>query len=239
MLFGDVIAIALSIIGFLLSLQGLWLVSQALWPGRVEIATRHCSTGNLKCFFVGLPVTLVGVFFAAVVAKAGTFGQLSAFAVAFLYLVYANVGVAGFVTHIGRRLSSPADADRPWKATVRGGIAMELAWLIPILGWLGLLPITLIVGAGAMTLSFFSAARRSEAAASAWDPLTGSASSAQASSGQAPPALAPIPAPPPMAPASPAAIAAPPLPRAQRPRPMPSVGTETHELEPASPAGVE
>jgi hypothetical protein len=159
MLFGDVIAISLSIIGFLLSLQGLWLVSQALWPGRVEIATRHCGKGNLKCFLVGVPVTLVGAFFAAVVSRAGTFGQLSAFAVALLYVVYANVGVAGFVTHIGRRMSSPVDADRPWKATVRGGIALELAWLIPVLGWLGLLPITLIVGAGAMTLSFFSAAR--------------------------------------------------------------------------------
>src|SRR5271167_3408879 len=102
MILSDVVAIALSIIGFLLSLQGLWLVSQALWPRRVEVATRHCSTGNLKCFGVGLPVTLVGVFFAAVVARAGTFGQLTAFAVALLYIVYANIGVAGFVTHIGR-----------------------------------------------------------------------------------------------------------------------------------------
>jgi len=237
MLFGDVIAIALSIIGFLLSLQGLWLVSQALWPGRVEIATRHCGNGNLKCFLVGVPVTLAGVFFAAVVAKAGTFGQLSAFAVGLLYIVYANVGVAGFVTHIGRRLSSPADADRPWKATVRGGIALELAWLIPVLGWLGLLPITLILGAGAMTLSFFSAARRSHVAG-AWAPAAGSTSLPQASSGPTLPALASMPAPPPLAPASPAAIAAPPLPRAQRPRPVP-VGTEAHELEPASPAGVE
>ena len=209
MLFGDVIAIALSIIGFLLSLQGLWLVSQALWPGRVEKATSHCGKGNLRCFLMGLPVTLIGAFFAAVVARAGTFGQLSAFAVALLYIVYANVGVAGLVTHIGRRLSSPVDADRPWKATVRGGVALELAWLIPVLGWLGLLPITLIVGAGAMTLSFFGAARRTETAGT-W----------------AAPALAPIPAPPPM-------------PRAQRPRPIPPVETDSRDLEPAAPAGVE
>ena len=221
MLFGDVIAIALSIIGFLLSLQGLWLVSQALWPERVEMATCRCGISNLKCFFVGLPVTLVGAFFAAVVARAGTFGQLSAFAVALVYIVYANVGVAGFVTHIGRRLASPVDAERPWKATVRGGVALELAWLIPVLGWLGLLPITLIVGAGAMTLSFFNAARRTEATG-AW----------------APPAAAPPAVPPPLAAAA-APVSAPPLPRAQRPRPMPPVGSETRDLEPATPAGVE
>src|SRR5258708_6854446 len=109
MLFGDVIAIALSIIGFLLSLQGLWLVSHALWPGPVETTTRHCAGGVLKCFLVGLPVTLVGALFAAVIAKRGTVGQASGFALALLYVVYSNVGVAGFVTHIGRRLASPSD----------------------------------------------------------------------------------------------------------------------------------
>jgi hypothetical protein len=221
MLFGDVIAIALSIIGFLFSLQGLWLVSHALWPARVEMATDRCAKGNLKCFLVGLPVTLVGVVVAAIVARAGTFGQLSAFAIALLYIVYANVGVAGLVTHIGRRLSSPVDADRPWKATVRGGIALEMAWLIPVLGWLGLLPISLIVGAGAMTLCFFTAARAPQTAG-AWPA----------------PALVPMAAPPPLGPASPAAIAAPPFsPRAQWSRPMPPV--ESRDLEPAAPGGVE
>ena len=119
MLFGDVIAISLSIIGFLLSLQGLWLVAQALWPERVETATRHSGSRSLVCFGVGLPVTAITAFFAAVVARAGTFGQISAFSAALLYLVYANVGVAGFVTHIGRRLASTGrhrptlEGDRP------------------------------------------------------------------------------------------------------------------------------
>ncbi len=135
MLFGNVIAIALSIIGFLLSLQGLWLVSHALWPGRVEIATRHCGRGNVKCFIVGLPVTLAGALIAGIIASKGTFGQLHAFAVALLYVVYANVGVTGLVTHIGRRLSSPADAERPGRPP--SGEASPWSWRGSSPSWVG------------------------------------------------------------------------------------------------------
>ncbi len=41
------------------------------------------------------------------------------------------------------------------RATLRGGIALELAWLTPVPGWVALLPISIIVGTGAATLSFF------------------------------------------------------------------------------------
>src|SRR5947209_6893985 len=93
MLFGDVIAIALSILGFLLSLQGLWLVCQALWPARVEAAAGWCGARGVRCFLLGLPVSFVVILVAAVVAKTfGTFGQLAGFSLALLYVVYANLG---------------------------------------------------------------------------------------------------------------------------------------------------
>src|SRR5947208_1431681 len=123
MLFGDVIAIALSILGFLLSLQGLCLVCRALWPTRVESAAGWCGSRGISCFRLGLPVSFVTLLVAGVIAKTfGTFGQLAGFTLALLYIVYANLGTAGFVTHLGRRLASPADAERPWKATIRGGV---------------------------------------------------------------------------------------------------------------------
>jgi len=155
MLFGDVIAIGLSIAGFLASLQGLWLVCLAMWPRRVGRAAERCERNGIKSFLVGVALTGLVVLVIAVVAKRlGTAGQLAAWTIGFLYLVYSGVGTAGLVTHLGKRLSSPADAERPWKATVRGGVALELAYLVPILGWFGLLPLSMIIGAGAVTLSF-------------------------------------------------------------------------------------
>jgi hypothetical protein len=156
MLLGDVAAIALSIIGFLLSLQGLWLLCRAMWPNRLR-KTAECSRRWLRCFFVGLPVTGAAVFGAIFIGKGfGAVGQIVAWIFAGVFAFYAGVGTSGFVTLIGLRLASPADLDRPWRATVRGGVALELTCLIPIIGWLGILPASIILGAGAMTLSLFT-----------------------------------------------------------------------------------
>ncbi|HET6250983.1 MAG TPA: hypothetical protein VFE47_25060 [Tepidisphaeraceae bacterium] len=167
MILSDVVAIALSIIGFLLSLQGLWLLCRALWPNRVERSAGRCERNGVACFFVGLLVSAAIFLVAAVGGKRlGAPGQLAAFILLFVFIIISGVGTAGFVTHIGRRLESPADAGRPWRATIRGGVALELACLIPVLGWFGILPISLIVGAGAATLSLFDRPARRAARAS-------------------------------------------------------------------------
>lgn len=153
---GDSFALALAILGFLLSLQGIWLVCRALWPRRVDRAAEQCRRRGIICFVVG--ALLSGVVILALVlcaSRLGTFGQLAAWAVGGIFLIYCSTGTSGFVTHLGQRLTSPADADRPWRATVRGGVALECACLLPIVGWLGLFPASLVLGCGAVTLSFF------------------------------------------------------------------------------------
>jgi hypothetical protein len=158
MILSDVVAIALSIIGFLLSLQGLWLVCRALWPGKVELSVEFVSQWSISCFAVGLLVSGVLLAVATVASKAGGPGKLAGFVILFFHVIFSGIGTSGLVTHIGRRLESPADLGRPWRATVRGGVALELACLIPVLGWFGILPIALIIGAGAATMAMFSRA---------------------------------------------------------------------------------
>jgi hypothetical protein len=161
MIMADTVAIALSIIGFLLSLQGLWLVSAALWPRRVRLAAGRCEVNAIRSFFVGVVVTTIMVVVTTIAGKAmGAVGQVIAWAIVSLYTVYANVGVAGLATHVGRRLPSPADERMPWRATIRGGVALELMFLIPIVGWVVLLPISIIIGSGAATLTFFGRTSR-------------------------------------------------------------------------------
>ena len=62
---GDVWAISLGVIGFLLSLQGLWLVCRALWPRLVERLAVRCQLRPVACFFLGLLVSgvilLIGI----------------------------------------------------------------------------------------------------------------------------------------------------------------------------------
>jgi hypothetical protein len=161
MFLGDITAIALGIIGFLLSLQGLWILCRALWPTRVERAADCCRRCAVASFFVGIPITLVVVLFAlALGRRLGTPGQVAAWIIGSIFFVYAGTGMSGLVTFIGERLASPVDSVRPWRSTIRGGIALELAFLFPVIGWVVFPAVTLILGAGAATLSFFWTPRR-------------------------------------------------------------------------------
>src|SRR5579859_1886776 len=108
MLLGDVTAIALSIIGFLLSLQGLWLLCRAMWPKRLQ-KTSECSRRWIRCFFVGLPITAISIALAIFFGKTfGAVGQIAAWIFGGIFAFYAGVGTSGFVTLIGQRLASPS-----------------------------------------------------------------------------------------------------------------------------------
>jgi hypothetical protein len=44
-------------------------------------------------------------------------------------------------------------SEAPWRVTLRGGAALGLAFLLPILGWFVILPMSMTVGCGASFLS--------------------------------------------------------------------------------------
>jgi hypothetical protein len=160
MLMADTMAVFFVVLGVMLSFVGCWLLARGLWPERVTRAADSLDRGLLVPFLVGLPITLVGLFAAAVVSNLpGKLGSIGAGAVACALLVYAHAGVSGLATSIGRRLPSAVDASSPWRSTLRGGVVLVLAYLAPVLGWFAILPITTIVGAGATTLGLFARRR--------------------------------------------------------------------------------
>jgi hypothetical protein len=160
MLMADTMAIFFVVLGIMLAFPGLWLLCRGLWPGRVTDAAATCGKGLVKSFLVGLPVTLAMIVLAGIFTRfLGSPGKLIAGAIVCAYLLLANTGVSGFVTCIGQRLASPGDEERPWKATLRGGVVLELSYLLPILGWFVILPISVIVGCGSAVLSLLNLSR--------------------------------------------------------------------------------
>lgn len=152
MVLADTLNIFLIVLGFMLAFPALWLLCRSLWPVLTERTLEDCRKSLWKPFLVGVPVA--GAFFFATAAFgnfAGGLGQILAIGTACLGVTYACVGVCGLATLVGQRLPSPADTDRPWNATIRGGIVLELSYLLPFLGWFIILPISIIVGAGATT----------------------------------------------------------------------------------------
>ena len=167
MLMADTLAIFLVVLGFLLALPGLWLLCSGLWPTAVGRTTADCNSGLLFPFLVGIPISVVA-FFATVFAskELGPASGFVSIAIVCFYVLFASVGIAGLTTSIGNRLTSPAEIERPWKATIRGSVVLELAFLLPLLGWFVLLPSALIVGSGAAFRSILKGLRRSKPAKS-------------------------------------------------------------------------
>lgn len=160
MLMADTMAIFFVILGLLLAFPGLWVLCRGLWPRAVAKAGAVCAKGLIKPFLAGAPLTVVMIFVSAVLSNFGPAGKIAAVATVCLYLMIANCGVAGLVTVVGERLAEPSgnvDSGRPWRATLRGGAALGLASLLPILGWFVILPAALIIGCGARLLSSFRA----------------------------------------------------------------------------------
>src|SRR5215813_2802890 len=152
MLMADTMAVFFVILGLLLALPGLWVLCRGLWPRAVAKAAAVCGEGLIKPFLAGLPLTAVMIFAAAVSGNFGPAGKIAAVATVCLYLMIANCGVAGLVTVVGERLagrSGNIDPQQPWRATLRGGVALGLASLLPILGWFVILPVALIIVCGA------------------------------------------------------------------------------------------
>jgi hypothetical protein len=165
MLMADTMAIFFVILGLLLAFPGLWVLCRGLWPRAVTKAATVCGKGLIKPFLAGLPLTAVMIFAAAVLGNLGPGGKIAAVATVCLYMMFANCGVAGLVTVVGERLAGPSgniDSQQPWRATMRGGFALGLASLLPILGWFVILPASVIIGCGANLLSLlrsFAASR--------------------------------------------------------------------------------
>ncbi len=152
MLVADVIMWFLLIVGVLLAFPALWLLSRSLYPKQNENIANYLEKGRVKPFWMGVPITaacFLGVAFFG--NQKNPFCDMASILTLVFFLFYSNIGTAGLATMVGRKLPSPADLERPWKCTLRGGIVLELAFLFPVLGWFFLLPASLVIGAGALT----------------------------------------------------------------------------------------
>lgn len=154
MTMADVLSVTLIILGLLLTLPGLWLFERALMPATVERARRRLQAKPVATTLAGLlPAAL---FFVVSVVLLNQGGPALKFAGLLLFLggfLVSGLGLAALATTVGERLPSPVDGDRPWRGQVRGSVCLELAFLLPLVGWFAVLPLSLCAGAGAACLA--------------------------------------------------------------------------------------
>lgn len=150
MIMADVFKILFLILGTLIVLVSYWLLFEACAPRIVENCRQRYAQkpwrNLLLGLAVGLPATVLGLVMAS---GAGALFKFVGIAVLLALVFLGLLGSTGFVRHIGLRLTSPRDAEEPWRRVLRGGTILSLTFVLPFIGWFVVLPYTLITGLGA------------------------------------------------------------------------------------------
>ena len=162
----NILFFTLMILGFMICFPATWLTWKALAPGWVDRSQEAAARRPVLSLVIGLVIGSVWFIGSGALISAGGPAGFVGGVGQLLFWSYSMAGLAGFATHLGTRLPSPVDADRPWKATLRGGIALELTWVLPVLGWLLILPLSLAMGVGCATVAIFGTIARASAARS-------------------------------------------------------------------------
>lgn len=158
MIMSDVAAIVATVLAALLAMPCIALVYGVFFPSFARKAEMRVTRNPIGSFFTGLFTGGFVLGFAAVLGQGPAFFKLLSAVVAMGGIWAALSGMSGIAARIGRATPSPADADRPWRAIVRGSVILELACLFPMVGWLLIYPIALVMGLGAATLALLPAA---------------------------------------------------------------------------------
>ena len=154
MLMADAFAITMFFVGLAIVLPATLMLFGTLWPAATERAQTRITSQPVTTFLTGLGVTLIFVVLTAGLGGAGL--PALALPVAAFGLCWSLFGASGLSRYVGGRLTRKG---RPaWRGHLRGSIFLVLAFLTPVPGWVLIFPATLILGAGAATLSLFKPA---------------------------------------------------------------------------------
>lgn len=154
MIMADVLKIALLIIGQLIVFVSYWLAAEALFPVVVERARQQYDSHAIRATLLGLVIVVPFVALGIAVGKSANplLKLISAILIGTPVLL-GMLGSAGLSRRIGAGLPSLIDEQQPWRRGLRGGIVLALLFLLPLIGWFFVLPLTLISGCGAALMA--------------------------------------------------------------------------------------
>jgi hypothetical protein len=107
---------------------------------------------------------LIG-FLAGILVSLGSIFQLIGAVIYLFLLLWMFSGVASFSRLIGARISEFNERETsPLVETIVGAFILSFAMAFPLVGWFLLLPLTLVIGAGAVASSWFNRSDRASGA---------------------------------------------------------------------------
>lgn len=127
------------------------VLCQLVFPRLIVRAQRNAERMPIRSFFVGLINLLFFGLLTAAVASLGEPGRLLALILLTILLGFIAVGLAAVARMVGERFRP--DAADPIQQGLAGIVLLELAALVPIVGWVGVPVLAGLIGYGATIIA--------------------------------------------------------------------------------------
>lgn len=139
-------------LGILLVVTAHFALWSALFPGLRERGQQRFAAHPWKTTFVGLGISIPVALFAIALLKDGgdDGGKFLGAVISCLWVVWGLVGCPSLAAHVGS-LAGAESGDQT--VVIRGAAIIVLSWMLPLLGWFLLLPLTLACGVGCCLMS--------------------------------------------------------------------------------------
>ena len=147
---GDVLLIFGLLLAHGVAMPGLAVTWGLLYPGGVARSRSRLAQTPGRCFLLGLGALAFG----AILVRLGfALGPVPGWFGLGLLLALASLGAAGLAALLGERLRAEGLAVSPTGALLRGAVALELAVVVPLIGWFVILPLGTVAMLGAATFA--------------------------------------------------------------------------------------
>lgn len=149
MIVADILMWFLLIAGTYIVINGYWMTTQGLFPGFVDRCREQIRSSPFGALGFGLAATVPGIVAGVVMLRAASpVLKFAGATVLLLFILFGLMGSAGLAAQTGIGLGFP-DESTSWRRVWRGGLVLGLTFILPLIGWLLILPGTLIIGLGA------------------------------------------------------------------------------------------
>jgi hypothetical protein len=150
---GDALLLVSCLAGLMFALPALLIFMNLALLTLSDHATARLNRGGIVPFFAGLlPVIFIGIPAAGLIA-AGSVFQFFGSLIMLILLFWGFMGLAVVARLVGQRLTAMYEREEsPFIQTVAGSLVLSFSIAFPLIGWLLILPFSLIIGIGATLL---------------------------------------------------------------------------------------
>jgi hypothetical protein len=133
-----------------------WLVACSLFPAFV-LKCQEQYRRPVIATLVGLLFTVIPIAVGLAIANAAPPAlKWVGILITAVPIITGLLGTAGLARRVGCGMPAPVDDLQPWRRVLRGGTALALTFLLPLLGQLIVIPLVLASGVGASVLTWFA-----------------------------------------------------------------------------------